>query len=59
LPGGTEKNHKNLSEDSGSLGQDLKLGLPEYGAGMLTTMFSYLNYTWIQRFCNIREVHEI
>jgi hypothetical protein len=28
LPGGTEENHKNLSQDSQSLGQDLNLDLP-------------------------------
>jgi hypothetical protein len=35
-PGGTEKNHKNLSQDSLFLGQDLNLG-PKYEAGVLTT----------------------
>jgi len=30
LPGGTEENHKNLSEDSRSPGRDLNSGPPEY-----------------------------
>jgi hypothetical protein len=32
LPGGTEENHKDLSQDSRSLGQDLKAGASEYEA---------------------------
>jgi hypothetical protein len=37
LPGGTQENSKNLSQDSRSPGQDLNPGPPEYGAGVLTT----------------------
>jgi hypothetical protein len=37
LPGGSEENHKNLSQDSQSPSQDLNLGPPEYEAGVLTT----------------------
>jgi hypothetical protein len=37
LPGGTEENHKKLSQISWSLGRDLNLGPPEYEAGVLTT----------------------
>jgi hypothetical protein len=34
LPRGTKENHKNLSQDSWSLGQDLKPGPAKYEAGM-------------------------
>jgi hypothetical protein len=37
LPGGIEKNHKNLTQDSQALGPDLNLGPSEYEAGVLTT----------------------
>jgi hypothetical protein len=37
LPGGSGENHKNLSQDSLSLSQDLNQGPPEYKAGVLTT----------------------
>jgi hypothetical protein len=36
LPGGTEENNKNLSQDSRFPGQDLNSGPSEY-VGMLTT----------------------
>jgi hypothetical protein len=36
LPGGTEENHENHSDDSWSRGRDLNLGPPEYKAGVLT-----------------------
>jgi hypothetical protein len=35
-PGGTEKNHENVSQDSRSPGRDLKLVTPGYKAGVLT-----------------------
>jgi hypothetical protein len=37
LPGGIEKNHKNLSQDSPSPGRGMNPGPPEYEAGMLNT----------------------
>jgi hypothetical protein len=36
-PVGTEKNTKNLSQDSWCLDRDLNRGPPEYEAGVLTT----------------------
>jgi hypothetical protein len=38
LPGGTEENHENLSQDNRSPGRDLGPGTPEYEAGVLTTL---------------------
>jgi hypothetical protein len=37
FPGGTEKNHKDLTQDSRSPGRYLNLGTPEYEAEVLTT----------------------
>jgi hypothetical protein len=37
LPGGTEENHENLSQDSRSPGRDLNQEHPEYKAGVLPT----------------------
>jgi hypothetical protein len=37
LPGRTEKNRENFSQDSRSSGRDFNLGHPEYEAGALTT----------------------
>jgi hypothetical protein len=37
LPGRTEENHKNLSQDSWFPGRDLNPGPPEYETGVLTT----------------------
>jgi hypothetical protein len=37
LPGATEENHKNLSQDSRSPGQDLNPRSPKYKAGVLNT----------------------
>jgi hypothetical protein len=37
FPGGTEENHKNLSQDRRSRGRDLNSGPPEYEAGVLNT----------------------
>jgi hypothetical protein len=37
LPGWTEENHKNLSQDSQSRGQDTNVGPPEYESGVLIT----------------------
>jgi hypothetical protein len=34
VPGGTEKNHKNLGQKSRFLGRGLKPGLSEYEAGL-------------------------
>jgi hypothetical protein len=51
LPGGTEENHINLSQDSGSLSQDLNPGPPEYEAGVLnhlTTTFGDTPY-WLMK----------
>jgi hypothetical protein len=42
MPGGTEENHKNLSQNSWSLGQDLNQEPPEYEAGVLTTRPQHL-----------------
>jgi hypothetical protein len=37
LPGGTEENHKNLSQNSWPPGRDSNPEPPEYKVGMLTT----------------------
>jgi hypothetical protein len=37
LPVVTEENHKTLSQDSLSVGQDLNMRPPKYKAGVLTT----------------------
>jgi hypothetical protein len=39
LPGGTEENDENLSQNCRSPGRDLSPGPPEYEAGVLTTRF--------------------
>jgi hypothetical protein len=39
LPGGTEEDHKNLSQGNLSLGKDLNPGTPNYG--VLTTQPQY------------------
>jgi hypothetical protein len=36
IPGGTEENHENLSQNSQSPGRDLNPGPPKYEAGVLT-----------------------
>jgi hypothetical protein len=36
LPGGTEKNHEKLGQDSQTPGRDLKPGPPEYETAVLT-----------------------
>jgi hypothetical protein len=38
LPRVTEENHERLSQDHRSPGRDLKPGLPNYEAGVLTTL---------------------
>jgi hypothetical protein len=50
LPGGTEDNHKNLSEDNRSPSRDLKLGLLEYESGVQNVADYLLNIN-ISVFC--------
>jgi hypothetical protein len=38
LPGGSEENHENLSQDNLPLGVDFNPGLPKYEAGVLPTL---------------------
>jgi hypothetical protein len=47
LSGGTEESHKGVSQDSWSPGRDLNPGLPEYEAGVLTTLPSSSVVQWL------------